>query len=149
MAATPDAQTAALAGSRELAAEQDQPTVPTSRPILILRANDNPLNWADDGTYRIETIPEARAVQIAGEAAEIRLDLGISPLGKNALALLLGRNADYRDAVGAEDLGWQPDPGDAALIFQIYRGLNSTSHRVTRSQLRRVGYEFRLITRIS
>lgn len=149
MAATPAAQAAALGEFRERAAGQDQPAVPPGRQILILSADDNPLNWADDGTYRIETIPEARAVQIAGEAAEIRLDLGISPLGKNALALLLGRNAEYRGAVGAEDLGWQPDPGDSALIFQIYRGLDSTSHRVTKSQLRRVGYEFRLITRIS
>jgi hypothetical protein len=44
---------------------------------------------------------------------------------------------------------WQPDPGDSALVFQIYRGLDSITSRPTKSQLHRVGYEFRLITRIS
>jgi len=64
-------------------------------------------------------------------------------------AALLGRDAEYRAARGQRDLGWQPDPGDSALVFQIYRGLDSTSNRITRSELSRVGYEFRLITRIS
>jgi hypothetical protein len=137
----------ALAEFRERAAGQDQPAIPASRPVLILSAHDNSLNWADDGTYRIETIPETRAVQIAGEAAEIRLDPDLGPREKNALALILGRDAEYRDT-GGQNLGWQPDPGEAALVFQIYRGIDSTSSRVTRSQLRRVGYEFRLITRI-
>lgn len=120
-----------------------------SRPVIILSAGDNSLNWADDGTYRIETIPEERARQIAADAAGIRLDLGLGERAKNALALLLGRDAEYRDARGQRDLGWQPDPGEFALVFQIYRGLDSISNRVTKSQLRRVGYEFRLITRIS
>lgn len=42
-----------------------------------------------------------------------------------------------------------PPPAGTALIFQIYRGLDSLSNRVTKRQLDRVGYEFRLITRVS
>lgn len=83
-------------------------------------------------------------MQIAGDATDIRLSLDLGLREKNALALILGRAVEYRDT--GQNLGWQPDPGDSALVFQFYRGIDSTSNRVTKAQLRRVGYEFRLIT---
>ena len=119
-----------------------------SGPVIILSADGNCLSWADDGTYQIETVPEARARQVVAEAVEIRLDVSIGPRDKDALALLLGRNAEYRDVHGQRDLGWQPDPGERALIFQVYRGLTGAGNAVTEAELRRVGFEFRLVTRI-
>jgi hypothetical protein len=115
--------------------------------LVILHAGDNPLKRAPDGTYRIETIPGEQAARIARQAAEVRLDPGIGPREKNALALLLGTGADYTDAGGRP--GWQPGPGGAALAFQIYRGTDSDRVQLTEAELRRAGYEFRLITRVS
>jgi hypothetical protein len=116
--------------------------------LIILSGSENFLSWAVDGTYRIEAVSEARARQVVVEAAEVRLDNSVGQRDRNALALLLGRDAEYRDGHGPLDLGWRPDPGDHALIFQIYRRLNGADDLVAEAELRRVGFEFRLLTRI-
>ena len=120
----------------------------TASRLIILSGSENFLSWAVDGTYRIEAVSEERARKVIAEAVETRLDVSIGQRDRNALALLLGRDVEYRDGHGPLDLGWQPNPGDHALIFQIYRGLNGVGNLVAEAEFRRVGFEFRLLTRI-
>lgn len=92
-----------------------------------------------DGTYRLETI----TLETAREFAKTGL---VSYIGHETTSYLISTDLGV-DCPYNREL-WNPKPGDKVLVFKL-KGRAPEGKRLNEEEMRVMGYEYKVLTRLS